>query len=327
MKQRIINQDPDTYHRHLIHTRERDWAETNCYVDVWIELLHALGYEPLAAMPFTLAIDFEGDQWTFFKMPLQDLYALYGIEVQELAVWKTILGHAEQQLNLGRPFLVELDSKYLPDTQGTAYQLQHVKTTVAITGLDSQAQTMEYFHGQGFYRLQGQDFVDVFRLDNLADKSYLAPYVEIAKLHRPAPLPATQLKERSVAILMRVLDEIPRDNPFDRFKKQLIVDLEWLTEQDMETFHAYSFATLRQFGACYELAALYLSWLEQHGESNLTTAIRHFRNLSEQAKVCQFQLARTVSRKKNLDTSMIDNMAREWAQGMQQLKQCYHQTN
>ena len=51
--------------------RERAWAETNCYVDLWVELLHALGHDPIAALPFTLAIDFEGDQWTFFKFPLR----------------------------------------------------------------------------------------------------------------------------------------------------------------------------------------------------------------------------------------------------------------
>ena len=56
-----------------IHRADRDWAETNCYVDIWIELLHAWGFEPIAALPFTFGIDFEGDQWTFYKPPLADL--------------------------------------------------------------------------------------------------------------------------------------------------------------------------------------------------------------------------------------------------------------
>ena len=64
---RIRELDPATYERHLIHGEGRTWAETNCYVDVLVELLHGLGFEPLASLPFTLRIDFEGDQWTFFK--------------------------------------------------------------------------------------------------------------------------------------------------------------------------------------------------------------------------------------------------------------------
>jgi hypothetical protein len=74
--------NPLTYSRHKIHGDSRTWTETNCYVDVVVELLHGLGYEPIAALPFTLGIDFEGDQWTFFKFPQEDLLELYGIEIQ-----------------------------------------------------------------------------------------------------------------------------------------------------------------------------------------------------------------------------------------------------
>ncbi|HED35455.1 MAG TPA: DUF1839 family protein, partial [Gammaproteobacteria bacterium] len=133
---RLLTLDPASYTRHRIHTQERDWAETNCYVDIWIELLHALGHEPLAVMPFTLAIDFEGDQWTFFKPPLADIYELYGIDVQELALWQPLVQHVEQQVALGKPVLVELDSYYLPDTAGMAYRLAHVKSTVAVVEID-----------------------------------------------------------------------------------------------------------------------------------------------------------------------------------------------
>ena len=33
----ILPLNPSGYQRHRIHTQERDWAETNCYVDIWIE--------------------------------------------------------------------------------------------------------------------------------------------------------------------------------------------------------------------------------------------------------------------------------------------------
>ena len=50
--------DPKTYVAHALHTDERSWAETNCYVDLWIEVLHAYGMEPLACMAFTVAINY-----------------------------------------------------------------------------------------------------------------------------------------------------------------------------------------------------------------------------------------------------------------------------
>lgn len=163
MKQTILQLDPENYQRHRIHSQERDWAETNCYVDIWIELLHSLGHEPIAAMPFTLAIDFEGDQWTFFKFPLADLYELYGIDVQELAIWKPLTQHIQEQVSLGRPVLVELDSFYLPDTAGMAYKIAHVKSTVAVTEIDLDKKHLGYFHGQGYYHLPAEDFDNVFR--------------------------------------------------------------------------------------------------------------------------------------------------------------------
>ena len=66
---------PDTYKPHALHQPERMWPETNCYVDLWIETLHAFGSEPEAMLGFTLMQDFEGDQFTFFKVPLEDLEA------------------------------------------------------------------------------------------------------------------------------------------------------------------------------------------------------------------------------------------------------------
>ncbi|MEA2463286.1 MAG: hypothetical protein QOJ98_1033, partial [Acidobacteriota bacterium] len=146
MTTRILDLDPKTYNRHAIHSEGRVWAETNCYVDVWVELAHALGYEPRAALPFTFTIDFEGDQWTFFKFPLPDLYELFGLDVQELAIYRPLAAHIEEQLERGRPVLIELDSYYLPDTAGTAYKLAHVKSTVAAVKIDVAQQMLGYFH-------------------------------------------------------------------------------------------------------------------------------------------------------------------------------------
>ena len=90
---RVVPVDAASYQPHPLHATERTWTETNCYVDLWIELLHALGLDPLAAAAFTISTDFEGDQWTFFKFPPEDLRALYGLEVAEMNVWRPMLEH------------------------------------------------------------------------------------------------------------------------------------------------------------------------------------------------------------------------------------------
>src|SRR5262249_34064913 len=147
-----------------VHGDGRVWAETNCYVDIWIELLHALGHEPAAALAFTFAIDFEGDQWTFFKFPLGDLFDLYGVDTQELVVWRPLAEHVAEQVEQGRPVLVELDSFFLPDTAGSAYRTAHVKSTVAVMAIDLERATLGYFHGQGYHQLDGDDFAAALRV-------------------------------------------------------------------------------------------------------------------------------------------------------------------
>ncbi len=321
--QQILKLDPANYLRHRIHSQERDWAETNCYVDIWIELLHSLGHEPVAAMPYTLAIDFEGDQWTFFKFPLADLYDLYGIDVQELAIWQPLTKHIEEQVKLGRPVLVELDSYFLPDTAGMAYKLAHVKSTVAVTEIDLEKRHLGYFHGQGYYHLPANDFLDVFRLRDEPDPAVLSPYVEIAKLRRTDKLPAEQLVQLSLKLLKKQLTLLPEQNPFHSFKVKFKSDVKWLCNENLETFHQYSFATLRQFGACYELAANYLSWLTAQGESDLEQATQQIKAISETAKVYQFQLARAISRGKKLDLTPIDSMALLWDSAMNSLTDKY----
>jgi len=155
--------EPAAYTPHPLHRTELVWPQSNCYVDLWIELLHTFGVEPLAAMPFTFAVDLEGDQWTFFKFPLADLDALYGIQVFELNVWDSLPGHVEQQLSLGRPCLVEVDAFHMPDTAGTSYHAEHVKTSIGIQAIDVDGGRLGYFHNAGYYELDRRDFNGVFR--------------------------------------------------------------------------------------------------------------------------------------------------------------------
>lgn len=316
----VISLDPSQYKRHIIHSQERDWAETNCYVDIWIELLSAMGHEPLAALPFTLAIDFEGDQWTFFKFPLSDLFDIYKLDVQELALWQPLLTHIDTQVKLGRPVLVELDSYHLPDTAGTAYQLNHVKSTVAIVEIDIEKEHMGYFHGQAYYYLENEDFINVFKPYEKTNTAILPPYAEIVKSNSSDKYNQQQTLAISLGLLKKQLRLIPEINPFTKFKQKFIEDFEWLKQQDLDTFHQYSFATFRQFGACFELASNYLSWLTKQGESDLLECTNQIKSISELAKIYQFQLARSISRGKPLDITAIDTMSENWQLAMSHLK-------
>ena len=313
--------DPATYRRHAIHGPDRIWSETNCYTDLLVELIHGMGHEPLAAMPFTLAIDFEGDQWTFFKPPAADLYDLYGMDLQELAIWRPLAEHVVEQVDAGRPVLVELDSFYLPDTGGTAYRLAHTKTTVGVNEIDVAARRLGYFHNAGYYALEGDDFRDLFMLEGTPHERVLPPYVEFVRWRADfTPPRGAALVEASVALLAKHLRRVPRDNPFARFKARFAADLEWLAGSPIERFHAYSFANLRQYGACFELAESGLRWMTRNGVEGCEGPARELRAIAETAKAFQFQLARAMARGKPMDLAPIDAMGASWQQAMDGLR-------
>lgn len=308
---RVAALDPACYTRHRLHQGDRIWAETNCYTDVVIELLHGLGHEPMALLPFTLTIDFDLDQWTFFKPPTADLEQLYGLTLCEMVPWRSLAGHCEEHVAAGRPVLVELDSFFLPDTQGTAYKLAHTKSTVAINTIDVAARRMEYFHNQGYFLVEGQDFADVFQLDGLVHPRMLPPYIEFLK-PLPRQGPAPDPVGVSLGLLRAHLTRRPVDNPFPRFRARFARDLEWLATEPIDSFHAYSFVTLRQYGACFELAASYLGWLDEQGVDGVTAARDELLALTTGTKTYQFQLARAMARRRPLDLAPLDEMARRW---------------
>jgi len=320
----ILPLNPASYNRHAIHQGDRNWAETNCYVDVLIELIHSLGFEPIAALPFTLTIDYEVDQWGFFKFPHKDLYKLFGMEIQEFNPWRNLPELIEQQVLAGRPVLVEMDSFFLPDTHGMAYKIAHVKSTIAVNKIDRDQQVLGYFHNQGYYELSGEDYQAIFQINGLVHERMLPTYIEYVKLRHLHPTPTgEQLLIASVELLKEHLQLLPTQNPFAQFKEAFTQDFVWLQSQPIETFHLYSFSNLRQYGACFELVGTYLAWLQSQGEKDLQNAIDAFNRITVNAKTYQFQLARAMARKRELDTVAIDEMGRDWQTGIDELKRLY----
>lgn len=286
-----------SYVRSPLHAQERDWPETNCYLDVWIELLPSLGLPPEACLAYSVTQDFEGDQFTFFKVPLEDLEALYGLKVTELAIYDRVETHVQQQIERGRVSLVEVDSYFLPDTHGVGYHEAHGKTTIAVNRMDFEARTMEYFHGLGLHRLEGDDFDGVFQRGEHAKPVPFLPYTEFVKF--PGVLPAPEhILSVSEDLLRHHLKRRPADNPVAAFAKVFPAQVEKVAEREFDFFHLYAFNTLRQLGANFELFSSYLAWLAEQGRPELSEGADLARSISSTAKMVQFKLARAVMRKK-----------------------------
>lgn len=293
----------DNYAAHRFHASERIWPETNCYVDVWIEVLSSLGTDPSAMLGFTLTQDFEGDQFTFFKVPLEDLESLYNIRVTELAIYGDVEKHLATQIERKRLCLVEVDGFYLPDTKGVGYQTEHGKTTIGINLLDVTKQRMEYFHNGGYFALEGEDYSGLFQHNLLPDALPFLPYSEFAKF--PDILPShDELRAKAKSLLSHHFARRPSTNPIKAFADVFEAQAQELMEQPFAAFHKYAFNTLRQFGANFELASSHLDWLSPQGA--FQSAAKSALTLAETAKSCQFQLARAVTRKRtsNLVTSL-----------------------
>jgi hypothetical protein len=315
--------DAAQYRSHPLHSAERCWTETNCYVDVWIEVLHALGLDPAAAGAFSLSTDFEGEQWTFFKIPPEDLRALYGLEVGEMNVWRPIIDHVAEQLDLGRLLTVEVDSWFLPDTQGVSYRLAHVKSTIVPQYLNLAERRLGYFHNAGYHELAGDDFDGLFGRGEYRP-ALLPPYVELVRLDRMWH-DEDRLLHVAEELTRTHLARRPVDNPIRRLGKRLHADVEWLQSEGMARFHEYAFGTCRQCGASADVAAAFVQWLGERTGEPLEPIVEQFTTVAHGAKAVQFALARAVAgRHSDLD-SPLEEMAEAWEGAMASLAdRCGH---
>lgn len=309
--------DPATYGRSVLHADSCVWVEKNCYIDIWIEVIHALGLEPRAMLPFAVAIDFEGDQWTFFKPPHSELRDLYGVDVQELNVWRPLIEHAAEHLAAGKLISTEADAFWLPDTSGTDYRRRHTKSTIVLNDLDREHRRLGYFHNAGYYRLEGEDFARTFRLDIEPDPTFMPLFAEIVRVDGVIRRPAPDLVKMSRELWKRHLARIPSSNPVRRFQQHFERELPAIQERGLEYYHAWAFGTIRQFGAAFELAALNVKWLAAAGMAGLEPAAAAFERLSAANKTFILKGARATNSRRPLDgAQLFDEMAEAWEGGI-----------
>lgn len=298
------------YAVHPLHAGGAVYHETNCYTDVLIELLHSRGLEPLGAMGRLLRMDFEGDQWTFFKPDPEDLELLFGVDIHEMQPYRPLPLQAAELLAAGHTMIVEVDAFYLPDTEATSYRTDHVKSSIAIDVIDPRGEQLQYFHNAGRYELSGDDYRGVFRTTGDWPGDVLPPYTEIVRFDAGTPLSGDELRAGVLGRLAHHLARRPQANPFPRFGAQLDRALPALLEADLQEYHDYAFATVRMAGAAFEVSAAMVDWLFEDRGAPVSEPMRE---IVECAKRLSFRLAR----RRAFDSApTIEQMATGWERAM-----------
>ena len=288
----LLGLDPATYTPSPLHHPDRTFRETNCYVDIWVELLHALGIDAASAMAFACTVDFEGDQWTFFKPPADEMERLYGIDVHEMQLYRPTIDHVIEQLTYGRTIIIEADSFYMPDRGATSYRRAHVKSSIAIEAIDAAHERLRYFHGPGYYELSGEDFRGIFRLGRAFTEDVLPPYTELVRFDAGPRLEGEELRRAAGEMLGRQLARKPRRNPWLTFGERVSKDLPALLAGTDAEYHAYAFATVRQCGAAFETLGSFVEWLTPPSSPEASAAAAALGSQVSGAKALLFRLAR-----------------------------------
>jgi hypothetical protein len=309
----LFDLDPDTYRPHALHAPERTYVETNCYTDIVIEMLHARGNEPLAAMGVATRMDFEGDQWTFLKPLPDELELLFGIDIHEMQPYRPLPEQIADQLDAGRTLIVELDSWYLPDTSATSYRREHVKSSVVAAAIDREREWLRYFHATGLHELRDEDYRGAFRLGRGFSADVLPPYTELVRFDVGTPLAGEELREAARELLRGHLARRPGSNPFTRFGARLGQDLPRLLAGESADYHAYAFATVRMAGSAFEVAASHVDWLLADAGA---AAAQSLGQIVEGCKALSFRLAR---RRAFDPEPAIATLAEAWEEAMTRL--------
>jgi len=298
---RAVATRPEAFAPHALHAPDRAWPETNCYLDLWIELLHALGRDPTPLMGAAAGLAWEGDHVTFLKPTATELFALGGVVLQEMALWDVLETQCATQLARGALPLIEVDAWFLPDTAGAAYREQHTKTTIAISAMDREAGWIEYFHNAGLFRLSGEDYAGVLGLPPHAQT--LFPYAELV---RPGAVPPPDtLRAEARRMLARCTAMRAGHDPVAGLAEAL-PGLMAGTGGDPRRIHALCFNTARALGGAAGLLADHLSWLGADGSAAAA--------LADAAKTLQFQVSRAARRGRS-DPAIavsLDGMSTLW---------------
>lgn len=274
--------------RHPLHSGVRTWPESNCYLDLWIGLLHALGLDPVPMLLCGFGSRFEVDQWTFCKPAASELALLYGVRVEELNIWGNLREHVERQVAADRIVLLETDGYFLPDTGATTYRQSHGKTTIAIHRIEASSGIVHYLHNSGAYALDADDARGVFGSGVTA--AVLPPFAEFVDVSRVKIRDYETTRRFAATLALRRLGGGPSRNPFLVWSEYADRQLADLAAGDLAHFHAWAFGTVRQAGAVADLLSHWCRWIDK--QDGCERAASGFAAIAGAMAAQQFRLAR-----------------------------------
>nr|WP_315597741.1 DUF1839 family protein [uncultured Cupriavidus sp.] len=279
---------------HALHGGNPVWSHANRHIDLWVELLHGWEFEPIAALPFTVALDFEGDQFTSSNIPSADLERLYGIVKDELSTYGRLEAHVAAQTNRGNAVLLEVDNYQLPQPAGV-YRRQHARACIAIDVLVPEATAVGYYHHDGYHTASGDDYLAIFRTPAHETMWGVAtfPQAEVVR-RRFSAQSADGLMRTSLDLLREHLARRPRENPIRAFRAAFPAHLEQLMARGEPNFQIYAASVLRQLGANFELLGRYVRWLVMNGQVLPDSVAEACYTMASEAMVMQFRLMRAV---------------------------------
>jgi Domain of unknown function (DUF1839) len=182
-----------------------------------------------------------------------------------------------------------------------------------LESVDLAARRLGYFHNAGYFTLEGEDFVELFRLDAAADPEFMPMFAELVRCDRARHQDAQELRDNSRELLRKHIQWRPQVNPIPKFRERFERDLPELSRQGMGAYHAWVFGTLRQLGAAAELAALYLRWLVGDPEGRPAQAANSFLETSIVCKSLVLKVARAVNSRRALDASAsFEELTSSW---------------
>jgi hypothetical protein len=136
------------------------------------------------------------------------------------------------------------------------------------------------------------------------------------RIERRERLPEDELARRALELLEHHLKWRPARNPFEAFASRFAQELPSLRERGLAWYHRWAFASIRQAGSAFELAAEHADWLARCGHPQ-GDAASHFRTISTACKSLILKGARVAATGKVFDcTPAMEGMARAWAEGM-----------
>lgn len=330
--------DLGAHQQHRLHQDDSAWSNSNCYVDVWLELLPLYGLNPAPALACAFGAEFIGDQWEFLKISATDLRELYGLKVGEYDTWRPLLDHVQLQLDLRNVCLIEVDAYFLPDTAGVSYRSGHTKTTIAPLALNREEKTVRYLHNDSLFTLNGADFDGIFGPE--AEHGLVPrPYVELVRTQQLKHDDEATLRQTAAKLLRGYLDAAPAQNQVAALNRHITASLPELASGGMELFHGFTFATTRQLGITAMFAAEFCRWFDGASEepaavasesfavaevspqSPLSRAEQAFDAVSLGAKSLQFKLARAAAGRTINVAELMTSLEEQWALGLDAVRE------